>query len=376
MASIGFRKLVCKFLSLLTKCAKGCHGIMYEGELLALENGLVFCQLSGFLFLQCSSGTFCRYALKLRVGDRDVWLMVVPQHRRHVQRHRLAAIGTRQFGVANRGVRQTLCVNVAGDAARHTINIDVGEQMRSGGQIVDAAINASGQIVGSSSGSGILVHGVLFSNGTITDLGVIAGATMSFATAISANGKIVGYGDSPAGQYQPIYFTNGTAQNIGVPSGDYSGEAYGINSSGVAVGSGATNRSGYYSFTSTNGGAASTLSLVNGSFTPVAINNYGLMVGTANTATGGIGAFANSAQLSLLTTNMATSGFATLYEATGVSDTGYIIGYGMTLTGANHVLTKSNNEIAAALVHEAFSCAPPVKHLLIVAAGRLFQDKP
>jgi probable HAF family extracellular repeat protein len=55
-----------------------------------------------------------------------------------------------------------------------------------------AAINDSGQVVGSSSTTSSFSHAFLFDNGVMIDLGTLPGGTLSGATAINNHGQIVG----------------------------------------------------------------------------------------------------------------------------------------------------------------------------------------
>jgi probable HAF family extracellular repeat protein len=99
------------------------------------------------------------------------------------------------------------------------------------------AINAVGQVVGTSKNAGGQYRAVLFSGGKAIDLGTLSGDSGSVAEAINAAGQIVGqsYTD-PAGTYHAALFRVGSVTNLGtIPGGNYA-VAYGINAKGQAVG--------------------------------------------------------------------------------------------------------------------------------------------
>jgi probable HAF family extracellular repeat protein len=103
-----------------------------------------------------------------------------------------------------------------------------------GGTISTAnAINASGQIVGSSDGPDTPPHAVLWSEGTITDLGTYGGNS-SEASAINASGQIVGtiYTYVVVADVGNAFSYSGSTMNV---LGDWS-NATGINDSGQIVG--------------------------------------------------------------------------------------------------------------------------------------------
>jgi probable HAF family extracellular repeat protein len=106
------------------------------------------------------------------------------------------------------------------------------------------AINASGQVVGSSDRGDGLVHAFLYANGVMTDLGALPGGATSYATGINDNGQIVGYSDTrePGTSWpQPEHafsYTNGKMTDLGNLGSSFAvwSRANAINAAGQIVG--------------------------------------------------------------------------------------------------------------------------------------------
>jgi probable HAF family extracellular repeat protein len=99
-------------------------------------------------------------------------------------------------------------------------------------------INASGQVVGESQtgtgSSSSTDHAVLFSGGTIKDLGTFGGDT-SVANGINAAGEITGSADTTGDQEGHAFiYQNGVMTDLGTLGGDFS-TGQGINSEGDVV---------------------------------------------------------------------------------------------------------------------------------------------
>ena len=99
-----------------------------------------------------------------------------------------------------------------------------------------AAINASGQIAGTSLTTGNVDHAFIWQNGVMTDLGTFAAGDSSFATAINASGVVVGYDEPTSGQSRAFSWQNGKLTNLGTLPGDDYSTAEAINSQGIIVG--------------------------------------------------------------------------------------------------------------------------------------------
>ncbi len=102
-----------------------------------------------------------------------------------------------------------------------------------GGFSSASGINNNGQIAGASDTASGYSHAVVWSNGTITDLGTLGG-TQSAAYAISGNGQVTGWAHTASEATHVFVWSNGTMTDLGTFGLDPVGEA--INDHGVIVG--------------------------------------------------------------------------------------------------------------------------------------------
>jgi len=105
------------------------------------------------------------------------------------------------------------------------------------------AINDLGQIVGITggcqSGPTPALHGLLWENDTVTDLGNLGGHTFTFPQDINNQGEVVGSSDLPGDTFPGHAFPwtrNSGIQNLGTLPGDFRSLAKGINDKGQIVG--------------------------------------------------------------------------------------------------------------------------------------------
>jgi len=171
-------------------------------------------------------------------------------------------------------------------AATWTIS-DLGTLGSAGSQAT--ALNASGQVAGWSFMNASVYRAYLHANGTMQNLGTLAGTAgaVSEAYGINASGQVVGWSETSAGfifQHAFLY-TSGTMQDLGLLVGTGS-EAFGINASGQVVGYGTINGVGERAFLYENGVTTdlSTLPEVaaagwNSLVRALAINDQGQIVG-------------------------------------------------------------------------------------------------
>ncbi len=130
---------------------------------------------------------------------------------------------------------------------------------------------------------------------TIKDLGTLPGTNQSFATGINDLGQVVGYSnntsDGRTGNPRPFVYSNGQITSVSPIGG---GIPNGINDSGQVVGGPNTsiNNSGQYVAVNpghdggflVDGGITTSLD----NFTPVAINDSGVIAGQVRTQSGGM----------------------------------------------------------------------------------------
>jgi probable HAF family extracellular repeat protein len=99
------------------------------------------------------------------------------------------------------------------------------------------AINNRGQVVGFSGDCTSSPHALLWTNGTVTDLGNFGGL-LNIATAINNHGQVVGFSNLPGDKFvlRGFVWQNGVMMNLGVFPGDVHSLAIGINDKGQIVG--------------------------------------------------------------------------------------------------------------------------------------------
>ena len=106
-------------------------------------------------------------------------------------------------------------------------------------QFLAVRINNAGQVVGATTDLNGVQQAVLFSNGTLTNLGNL-GEESSYATGISDNGQVVGYAYTPSGPSRAFVYGNGKMTDLNTlirPSlGLTLNDAAAINNNGLIVG--------------------------------------------------------------------------------------------------------------------------------------------
>jgi probable HAF family extracellular repeat protein len=148
------------------------------------------------------------------------------------------------------------------------------------------AINRSGDVVGSSASGDAPVHAVLWSQGVITDLGTLDGFGQSGANSINDGGQVVGYSDdAETGNSHAALWRNGAATDLGTLGGAYS-QAYDINGSGQVIGDSRVASEDWHAFLWQNG-VMTDLGTLGGSASHAqGINDDGDVVGWSETADG------------------------------------------------------------------------------------------
>ena len=222
-------------------------------------------------------------------------------------------------------------------------------------------VNNSGLAVGSSNNGQVAVTYQIGTSTTITSLApALGGAAYSNALAVNNSGQIVGnFGTSGSSNQLFRYSTaTGVLESLGtlggtsVGGGDANAGAFGINDSGQIAGFGrfsaaTTNHAFLYDNTSLKdlGTLGGTISAAYG------LNTAGAVVGASQystTVTTGLNsyhAFIYNGSLIDLNTpaNLAGSGFISYNLAFGINDSGWIVGQGITASGANHAFLLKPN---------------------------------
>jgi len=198
---------------------------------------------------------------------------------------------------------------VAGDATiDNNPSYDINAFLYSSGKMIDLAdfsttlqglaegINSGGQVTGAVQSDYIdgFLSAFIYSNGVYTGTGSLGGDT-SFGRGINASGSVTGYASLPADiATHAFLYSTGSMTDLGTLGGSGS-DGFGINVSGQVVGS----------------------SQITGD--------------TANHAF----LYSNGAMRDLNALTDPAAGW-TLESATAISDTGYITGYGTTISGSSH----------------------------------------
>ncbi len=185
------------------------------------------------------------------------------------------------------------------------------------------AINNQGQIVGSSGD-----HAVLWSGGSIQDLGTLGGAT-SEAHGIKNLGAIVGVSDTSSGPHAFLW-QNGAMQDLGLLSGDTTSRADHINDNGTVVGA-SEGSGGVRAFVWTSAGGMQPLASDGTYSEAFDINNAGQVVGEVASSLG-TRAFLWTSEAGVIDLNTKVTnlpGDVVLIGAFSINEKGQIVAFGL-----------------------------------------------
>jgi probable HAF family extracellular repeat protein len=184
------------------------------------------------------------------------------------------------FASASQSTAQTYSVTDLGTLAGNSVS-------------TGSALNDAGEAAGVSETPTAAIA-TIFSGGSATSISTL-GSSVSVGNAINSSGEIAGwnsYDSNPNFDPQAFLYSNGSMKNINSPSLFPSGtQAYGINNAGAVVGTGYVNSSSFHAFLY-SGGKMKDLGPA-GAFQAIAyaINTSGQIVGTYSLNSGASGTF-------------------------------------------------------------------------------------
>ncbi len=213
------------------------------------------------------------------------------------------------------------------------------------------AVNASGQVAGASYTAGNFGPLAFLSGpggGVLQDLGTLPGGDSSFGYGVNAPGQVAGDSFVPADRAYHAFLSGpngGPLQDLGTLPGFDSSLGYAVNGSGQVAGTSYNSLNPplagpEHAFLSgPGGGPLQDLGTLPGGDYSIgyAVNDAGQVVGLSGTPTGATLAFLYSGgQMLDLNDLIAPGSRFTLESAQGISDTGYIAGYGIAPNGQTH----------------------------------------
>lgn len=266
----------------------------------------------------------------------------------------LGALGTgaaMPAGLNSSGTAVGFVTNVSGNQVPVSFN---GQASPLGGVGQASGVNDAGTVVGTqmAGANPILTE---WSNGQSTNLNI-----SGYGTGINNAGQVVGGYVTGNGQLHAFTWSNGTMVDLGTLAGGTWSSAYAVNASGEIVGTSAIGNGLFRAFFSNGAGMTSlgTFAGTKGSSYATAINDYGEIAGNAQTAQGFAHAFLwNGAALIDLGTLGGTQSYAY-----GVNDSGTVVGYSLTSDNSTHAFVYANGVML------------DLNHLLPIGSGWTIED--
>lgn len=194
---------------------------------------------------------------------------------------------------------------------------------------VGTALNNANQVVGYAETSSGLIHGFLYANGAMLDLGTIGEGTYSIARDINMRGQIVGetaVGGSPLAPIRPFLYERGVMSDLG-SFGGFIASAVAINEDGWIAGFSTDEREDVHLFL-VEAGIMRDLGNFGGFIAPRAMNNSAQIIGIAED---------RASSFPFITIDGVLSKFETLLDPAagwridavyGINDRGQVVGTG------------------------------------------------
>ena len=274
------------------------------------------------------------------------------------------AFGQVQYTVTDLGAGEATAINASGQVVVNSFYessdsyhafiysngtmTDLGVVPNSDGSFATAtAINNSGQVVGSENGYAFLYSNGAFSSQNMVGVGV-SSQQGSCATAINNSGQVAGYYTTggfevgvPMGVIRAFLYNGGMATDLGTLGGSQS-SAYGINDNGQVVGYADTSSGNAHAFLYSNGTMTDlgTLSSYTES-AAYAINVGGQVVGESSASTAEHAFLYSNGTMTDLGT---LPGYYSYSSALGINDNGQVVGYAASnpYNGPEHAFVYSN----------------------------------
>jgi probable HAF family extracellular repeat protein len=198
-----------------------------------------------------------------------------------------------------------------------------------GGKINAAcAVNEVGQVTGySQDGNGNMLAFIYSRTQSIASLGTLDDASTSEAFGINSRGTVVGDSQTGTQNHRPVLFSKGSVQDLGIGGSneaDALETAYAINDAGQIVGRHWSDKNAFHAFVFLNGNSTDLGTLGGANGEALAINKNGKVVGDSDTAQGSTHAFVfDDSELKDLGT---LPGFDNASYARGINNAGDIVG--------------------------------------------------